>query len=397
MPPQFEWYEDERQATIEKTGHSSAPGPGRWLRLIIMLFLAGAVGTFVYLRLNQRVDLAIAAVEQDVLASYRLVEQAAANQDADLLRTVLSGKDKHWLAAQLEHVSDGTLFDLQLFDLRAEQAEVGAPKVSLSPDLDAAEVQVQRTYLSHVESIEQTLHLNQTMIFRRGTDRWLFAPPEETFWGGQVQIEEQGVTIQFPERDEEFAARLATFLSSKLEGLCEELVGLDCQDNLKIELILDPNPDTLIQMQTNTAEFLTSKQVVLPAPSLIGVPVDDFSYQVMLKGYSVPVIGLAISNQIGWRCCDQLLVQAAFVDSLLIRLGHKNSGLSPSDYETLLTNLDHIDGISILWSNDEDSIQDPIKWRMAQALITFALHVTPPLSVTELQHSLTSSRTYLDS
>ncbi len=95
----FDWQTEEDGGWDDPNFHASDPDKQKpdgkqrgWRWLIPVALLIGAFVAAGW-TLNQRVQMATARMEADVLASYELVEQAVSRRDDDLFQSVLSGRD----------------------------------------------------------------------------------------------------------------------------------------------------------------------------------------------------------------------------------------------------------------------------------------------------------------
>ncbi|MCP5094773.1 MAG: hypothetical protein GY943_04395, partial [Chloroflexi bacterium] len=113
----FDWQteDDVNWDEPERPSPSSPPRPRRWPWVVVVLLLLGTAVYGLYRELSQRVDVATAAVEADLLASYDVVQQAIRQQDMDLLSTFMSGRDPDWVQLVDQAVRhDGGYYDRSL-------------------------------------------------------------------------------------------------------------------------------------------------------------------------------------------------------------------------------------------------------------------------------------------
>ena len=102
MPEDFEWHTSEEDtwnepsSKVEKARRRSA----RSLLVLVVLGLAlGLTGLFIYRLIDRRTADATAAVEADVLTTHQLIRQADQQDDLELFRFSLSGRDQAWSEA----------------------------------------------------------------------------------------------------------------------------------------------------------------------------------------------------------------------------------------------------------------------------------------------------------
>ena len=101
--------------------------------------------------------------------------------------------------------------------------------LDFAPDLLSAELIVGQPYTFTLPDGEiGTTTLQQTAVYRLGNQRWLYAPPEDDFWGDTHSDERDKLTLHYPERDEKVALRLAIDLEQTLAQLCTRLADINC-------------------------------------------------------------------------------------------------------------------------------------------------------------------------
>ncbi|NJN53613.1 MAG: hypothetical protein HC804_01965 [Anaerolineae bacterium] len=227
MSNKFEWKTEEEAgweeeiAVPETRPSRSIPWKLLGLLLIGTLVLVGGVRW----QLNQQVRTVTRTVEQDVQAAHLFLQRVAAQQDVELLKSLLSGRDPEWVEAQKTLVAEGWFGSPPLWGGTAVPLTATDPlTITLSPDLFSAEVQSENAYhVLNAEGITETVTLRQTAVYRRGDDRWLYAPPEETFWGETAVYRGDAISVRYPARDEEIATRLAEDLDALVyNDLCRD-------------------------------------------------------------------------------------------------------------------------------------------------------------------------------
>lgn len=327
----FDWRTDEDgewEGADPDRGRSKSRR--RWIvpLTIILILLAG--GGAVYWQVQKRVSAAEAGIKDDVRSSFQLIRQANAEGDIELFRNLLSGSDLAWAATQQELFGQGWLFDLSAYGLSAGPLAVSDIQVALAPQLNSAEVSSVATYGARGgDLLPDTVRLLQTKVFRRG-QRWVWSPPREEFWGGNASVEERFLAVTYPSRDEALVLRLARDLDRLVAELCRDTVGLTCLEDQTLRLLFSREPEAILAISQRFAEHglfgarlsrppLSSGELelTLPTPSLLGVPVDETSYQALLKGYGTQ-LAIALVNLIADEdCCgSETRVRAAARDML---------------------------------------------------------------------------------
>ena len=341
MAPNFEWQtEEEREAVWAAAEPQQRVRRGRrWSLLLFALLAAVALlfaGYRVWQEVEARADEATAAVREEVRAGFGLLRRAAENGDRELFVTVLSGRDPDWTAAQIDVLEEGVFLERPGMGLRLLPSHTMT--VTVSPDLNAAEIGLRQTYVvTDTSGLTQTVRLQQSALFRRGEEQWLYAPPEDAyqFWGPEQKVHGRLLTLSFPQRDEEISRRLAADLEEALAGLCA-LPHFDCPDGWRLFVHLEPDPRALLQL-ADSAVPQGAREMALPAPTLVGLPLDEAGYRVLFSGYLGQVVARALSERYSLDdCCPYAPFREALVDWHLARLDLRPSLLAPADYLRLL-------------------------------------------------------------
>ena len=336
----FEWQTEEDSRWDEDVAPPEPPKRARrrwswWLLLGVVL-----VGTAVFLayrQLNQRVETATENVEADLLASYAVLQRAAQSRDENLFGSLISGRDDEWSQAQRDLLNAGLLFDRSGFGLEwmPQVAETAVISQTFSPELTAAELTTVQNYgLDIGNGLTQTVQLARTDVYRLGADRWLYAPPEPEFWGETQTVEGQLLSVDYPARDEAIVQRLAADLEAKLVQVCNT-EGYECPPDARVQLDFSSKANSL--RQTTTLFFPTSGAadfsrtiwrgddvIVLPTPTLVGLPLDETGYGAIFRGYASSVLTIAINELVGWNLENNLAMYRAILERQLYELGIGN-------------------------------------------------------------------------
>ena len=343
----FEWRtdEDERWPDDAETTETAVPEQSflqrRWRFLLITLLGLLAVWALVQWQINQRVAEATDTIQAEILAAHNFVLQTAVSQDESLFRANLSGRNPDWTELQK------TLF--------AEELLLGRPKLGwqhqadverLAPDLvefvvdsdlqGAVLLYPQAYVVQQGAALTETVVLQQTAVYRQGTSRWLYAPPDEDFWGDWITYSGDYLTLVYPERDREISVQLAVQLDRLLAQMCTELADLDCDQDFQIHLRLDTDPQSLLRLNDIKSMLQAGTQFELPAPTLIGLPTDDVSQKVLYEAYGVQVATAVLAHQIDYECCAHQLFFRALRDYQLDQLGLQPWPLTPAMYQQVL-------------------------------------------------------------
>jgi hypothetical protein len=429
MSENFEWQTDEEEAGWEQELPSeTVPAAGysrrRWLLLPALLLFAATAAGLLYLRANRLVAAHTAAVTADVWQSYTLLHSAARQGDGELVRLLLEGADPAWLEPQMALLEQELLWGRAPLGLRLTDDMPKLAAITFSPEFREAELTVQQRYLIDSDGRELATSLQHTVYYHLVGDRWLMVPPPPDAWGAWQNRSGDRLLLTYPERDAEIGARLAHDLDDLLARACQEL-NLDCPPNLQVRLRLDSNPTALLRWAASHtspgAEWQPAlavrgewqpgdaasdewrkwgaasdaAEMILPAPGLVGLPLDEVAYQALYRAYAVPLVTALITDQVGWVCCGQ----AAFFHALLARqlsqLGLRPWPLGHFHYSRLLENPLQLQQFSPHWYREQPADPDDGDGWQPYALVDFAFEVAPELSLAERQRELSRASSYI--
>ncbi len=223
--------------------------------------------------------------------------------------------------------------DRSALGLRADSASPQDVVVNLSPDLTEAEVVVEQAYTTLPSvagrgvDITETVRLRQTLVFSLDAQRqeWLLGAPGADFWGKSISTEGRFLTLIYPERDASIGSRLARDLDELLGRLCRETSAGACAPDTPLHMRLDTRLNSLalaLNPDIAAARTISSGQMALPAPTLIGLPVDEAGYRALLRYYGRTLVREVVLAGIvqapDWRTAE--LIQAG-IDRQMNRLG----------------------------------------------------------------------------
>jgi hypothetical protein len=287
---------------LSLTDLESASPDRNWRFLLVALIFVGFLGLIIYWQVRERIEKVENVHIEDVRASYELIKTAAQRGDRGLFLSLLSGADPEWVDVQLQLLDNNWLIDNQIFGLNPYPEGTSALEVDLNPQFSSAEVIVEDLYVVNGDSGSmQPIRLNRPFIFRRG-DRWLWAKPEENFWGKEIYVNGENAKLiaSFPARDEVVACRLAHDLDQMLDQICQEGQRIFCPERKQILLIFSHELSSVLDIKKQNDQNLPSRRqlqreagkrvIILPSPSLIGLPIDEAGYQALLRGYGVNLI-----------------------------------------------------------------------------------------------------------
>jgi len=288
----------------------------RRIWVVAILLAAIVVGSGIYWQVRDRLTAAEAAISDDVVSSFHLIRQANSDGDLELFRNLLSGSDLEWASAQQELFAQGLLFDLSPFGLAQRPGAVTDVIATLDPSLNSADVTALSTYAQADQQLNSgAISLLRTDVFRRG-ERWVWSPPRDEFWQGEATTDLEFLSLSYPKRDEALSLRLSKDLDSLVSQVCTIFNGVDCPDNVTVNVTFSHEPSTLVEIgkrfatgglfasQLNRQSGSYQKlEMTLPTPSLLGLPVDDLGYQALLRGYGSHLLVAIADRFVAPDCC----------------------------------------------------------------------------------------------
>ena len=407
MSQNFSWQTDE-DSHWDDPIPGLPPGPRRkrhWQWLLVFAAAALLISTVIYARLQQQIQAATNQAEQDVLAAHQLSQHAAASNDLDLFRSNLSRRDPNWADVQRELITEGLFLDRSAFGLRwwgetgitltdAAATPTLPITITLTPDLLSAEIVYEQEYLlTGSATPSETIRLQQTAVYRRGGGRWLRADPLDDFWGETEELEQPYLTMLFNQRDQVIATRLAQDLNQQLQVMCETFPDLNCSDDFHLRLLLTRNPERFFTLQDRESVITTEDQLSLPSPTLVGLPVDEAGYQIILKGYAVPLVSLAITRLTGYECCEHGLFFRAFLEKELSVLGLQPWSLTTEQY-TQLTLTELPNAVTSYWNLERFDYDGYENLYYFYSLVDFLNHKYPETGLPLWQQGMGGAFTY---
>jgi len=371
------------------------------------LYAAGVAGLLlalaavIYWQLQRRIEATERRLTAEVNASHDIIMRATAEGDAELLLSFLSGRDRQWAEAQEELVRGGGFVDRAAFGLTwaDEPAAPSAatpitPTVTLASDLRSAELTIPRDYVLDIgRGLTETVTLAQTLVFRPGADRWLLSPPEPEFWGETKMVIWRHIEMTYPARDAATAERLARDLNATLADLCADLED-DCA---RLTVNLSTQPGDLSAYDEPMHYWQGGSEVVLPAPTLFGAPVDEAGYRALYRAYAARVVGASAANYAGWTCCSDALFYTVLLEAQLHRLGLRPWPVTAEALGELVAEPSAMAAAEAGWRyNLPASVADGAP--AVYALVDFLVEEAGAMPILEMQRALLdySNRDYWD-
>lgn len=376
-----------------------------WLFVLLGVFGLAVAGSLIARQVDERVEEATVNTTADLLSTVNLVRTAVLNDDSEIFHSMLSGRDDTWTESQQTLFDEGMLLgrsflglDLVLEDDALAPLSDGDPdlkSIEFSPELNEAIVTTELSYqLSQPQVDALPVRLERVSVYRRGGVRWLLAPPLGEFWGKRIREIGDWVTLDYPERDADVAARLAGDLDQKVGQMCRQIEDLNCAADFHLSIRLLTSPDSLIMSAHPDNPFRSSDSIVLPSLTLVGMPLDEAGYQALLQAYASRVVSAAIPELVGWGCCSRALIAGALVDYQLSRLDLFNWPVSNDTYERIAREGLAFVEIARFWrSVSRERLSGPDGWQI-YALIDFLINRFADTSPVEMLRAIDDSSSW---
>ncbi len=425
MPANFDWQteEDERRPSHlwdEPSEHRPDKPAGRkppWRLIAVVAVLAALVGGVVWWRIDRQIEETLQAFRTDVIASHNLVQRAVVEEDEEIFRSVLSGRNPAWTTGAIEVFQsrlfidrsplglvpqEGTLPAILSIDDEEIAAGEQSADIAFSADLNEAIVTVDQPY--RVEGTADTVVLQQTTVYRRGDSRWLMAPPLMEFWGESATIEGERLSVIYPARDAAIAERLAADLDAEIARMCATLPDVDCSADFHMTVRFDTDPAALASLSRPMGALQRSREradiLELPTPTLVGLPVandpslSEAGYESLSNGYARLVVGAAVANAVGWRCCDNTLLFHILLEYQLGQLGLMEWPIGAADHQRILENRTRLSDLgAYLRARFPNEIDEERMWELRTA-IDFLASGVPGTSAAGMQRILDRTRSF---
>ena len=400
MSGNFEWHTEDKWDEFAEADNSAEPQPPkrwRWIMLGFILIIAVGVGGYLFTQnLNERVDEVTALTEENVRASFVVIERAANSNDIELFNSLLSGRDDAWTQAQQRLFIEGLIFGRTPFGLQKLDETATITAVEMAPELRSAELTVEQPYAIDIgNNLTDTVVLEQTFTFRRGSNNFIYAPAEVDFWGEQSTRSSDRLRLNFREADAEIATQLFNDLDTLLVEFCPAFYDETCGQRLPLNLTLSVDPDTLISTSSTTA-FLNpaNDRNRLPSPTLFGRPTDKTGYDALLAFYMEQIVTNVMADIVGYACCDQIAFFQALIEHQMNALGLKPEPLAANDYQLLINNGLTLVSNELAWEIASERDLTIEMETLAGATVAYLNDQNPDLRTIDLLKDLQSVDTY---
>lgn len=387
----FDWQTSDEREWVDLPP-TQEPGPPRlgWrsVAVLAVLLLLGSAAFLLIRQTTEEIDKATAAAQADILSSHTLLQRTAENQDKELFTALLSGRDKAWVGQQLDAFERGDFGERRFFDqlvtLPQREATPGEMTVVVADDFRSAELRYPvKAVVTIGEGITKTVTLSHTALYRRGAERWLYAPLDQTFWGSRAFLNLSRLTLIYPERDAEIAAELGEHLNAELERLCSAAY-FACDDGWRMRVRFETRAQVWDRMTAYAYHFAPNDQLELPTPTLIGLPTDAESKATLQQQYTIAVMGNAIARLAEYNCCAHRNMFKLLVDVLLDEMGIRPLPREAVDYDALFAAWNS-NSMSRLWGR---FVLEPHDRSWGVSLVRYLQSLDPNLSTVEMLRSL---------
>ncbi len=293
----FDWLTEEEQGWEQAARQAGADGGRlhrstlrryrRFIGALMFLVIAGSLLTMRGLAI--RLSAAQEAARDELLAAHGLLLQAAGAGDVELFSSMLGGPDA-WRQTQLQTLENNLLLERRPMGAAWLQEIAPEHEIALAPDLQQAVVTSTLRYEGYLGAgLARDVALRHLFSYQRQAGQWQLGPHSEEIWGHWVTAASGRLQTVFPGRDAELSQRLTDDLATGIERLCQHV--LECSPRLRLWIRFETYPQTLhtpSMFQTGLQHF--DIRLSLPAPSLVGYPVDEEAYRALRNLYLRSVV-----------------------------------------------------------------------------------------------------------
>ncbi len=332
----FNWQTEEEvrwgeTQTLEKEQKARV---GRsWLAILLVIGGILLVSLFLFWQVRSRVGGAEEARNDDLEAANNLLVYAADQQDPSVLLNILPLENAPWTGFQRAIADQDLLLNRWPFGLHRTEQEPIIKDIVLSPDLQTADVILEIPYYSNSQGQSETIYLQQTHHYQFRNE-WRWTEPTIDFWGGlgNEVYERDSFTALYPVRDEAIVQRLVDDLPIFFNEVCNEEDRPSCRFALDLLIHFEKEPaiwlDLVDRVEKNgsyvsdiSISSIRSGVIFLPTPSLVGLPVDEAGYQVLLRGYGSHIFSAVFGKIYEDECCPDDLPFPIFLESEMAQRG----------------------------------------------------------------------------
>lgn len=279
------------------------PPAGNRTRLIFIIISTLILSTLI---LIEQTNLFLVRLEekqiQEANASLE-VAWSASLTDPELVSLILPGEDLVWDDVQQSMLSRSLIFDRTALSLYAEPSPPTVVDTTLSPDLRLATVTAHKTYTTNLTLNGTTqITLEHTNFLQNSGGFWVLSEPEADFWGEWESLETERLSLTLPATDVATMQRLIPFLEEEVARICSDLARITCPAGQVLDIQFSTDEDTLLILADELNVRDSEYDLVLPAPSLVGRPIDPAGDQILARGYTVHIGAAIVTKIVGWEC-----------------------------------------------------------------------------------------------
>ncbi len=293
----FEWQAEDTDLLNEPSRMVGKSKTFRKVWLITGLILLTAIMILFGLRYANQLQRQFAEeLRQEVEASFDLWLKAVEQKDSELFVLLLTPEDWLWQRDQKQLFAQDLIAGRRFMSMSArEDDQVGKPQVMLSPDGQKATITFERAYTSFAEPT-MPVRLRQTVIFARQDANWRQFPLDEDFWGDWSEIKTEWLVLRYPARDAAIAERIGRQLELDLQAICVRENGPAwsaadvCSQLRPFALKMSTTPTSIATLDTAAGPLIIGPNFEMPAPTLVGLPVDEQSFQAFYFGYTQRIL-----------------------------------------------------------------------------------------------------------
>ncbi len=256
---------------------------------------------------------------RDVERNFDLAITAIEEEDEEVFELILPGANLEWTATQHQLFRESALFARTSFGLLISKTGQEIVHTELSPDLTQAEILSEQAY-DLVQPAEPAgpIRLQFTTLLRKDDGQWSWQAPDASFWGAMQAIETGRLTLIFPRRDEQFMRRLAVDLDEEVDTLCDQLAMISCPPGVVLTMRMSIDPAVFMPPTESNLMRGEQEELVIPTPTLMGLPVDEAGYQAIRRGYAAQAAVAMVKNIIGWECSNPITLFLAAQEGRLV-------------------------------------------------------------------------------
>jgi hypothetical protein len=300
-----------------------------WRKIFLVVVGLLILSGILFFRLRSQVGGAEDVRNEDIVAANNLLVYAADRGDPSVLQNILPLENAVWSGAQRALADQDLLLDRWPLGLERTSEEPIIKDITLSPNLQTAEVILEVPYQTSDQGQFQTIYLEQTYQYQF-RNAWRWSEPTTEYWGalGNEVYESRSFAAFYPARDEELVQRILDDLPQFFDGLCNVADRPPCHFAFQILIHFEKEPgiwlDIVDRIEENgsyisrlSPSSFQAGAIYLPTPSLVGLPVDEAGYQALLRGYASHIFSAVLSEIYQEECCPNDLPYSQFLEAEL--------------------------------------------------------------------------------